>query len=485
MPIDNHLVRRLELPVVAMELAMKSLLSETTLSAEHRKSLETVHRQLEGLLRSLDDLKAGRIAEGPLVTQPGEVDLAEAFSQALGLMEGRAREKDIKLEVAELSPCSLFCDAGLLLKVFFYLLRAEVEVAPSASRIAIRAYREGENARIEVINPSRPAWPRVLPRTGPGHDLSLAQRLAHAVGGALRAKRGKERGTIILLPCSYSSPYLRVGRSQTQVNSRVQLALKQIGRIRKGLERDEKLARRMEESLSALEGAVREARSGANSLALIADEMAYREQVQQDHVAQLELDQLTFFEGVLDIARELVSFYKGLALNPERARRVARLALSIASELHLSTPQKRSIYYGALLHELVLPREEEAKSHPPDEAKTKERLQLLRALSQVSFLSKALPLSLAVHERFDGTGSPHGLKGQRIPMEARILAVADQYEALVSEALRLGPEASERVREEIMAASGTAFDPAVADAFLRAWKSRRLAIEIEEVSRGA
>ncbi len=485
MPIGNHLVRRLELPVVAMELAIKSLLSETTLSAEHRKYLETVHRQLEGLLSSLEDLKTGRIAEGPLMTQPGEVDLAEALSQALGLLEGRAREKDIKLEVAELAPCSLFCDAGLLLKVFFYLLRAEVEVAPSASRIAIRAYREGENARIEVINPSRPAWPRVLPRTGPGQDLSLAQRLAHAVGGALRAKRGKERGTLLLLPCSYSSPYLRVGRFQTQVNSRVQLALKQIGKIRKGLERNEKLTRHMEESLSSLEGAVREARSSANSLALIADEMAYREQVQQDRVAQLELDQLTFFEGVLDIARELVSFYKGLALNPERARRVARLALSIASELRLSTQQKRSIYYGALLHELVLPREEEAKAYPPDKEKTKERLQLLRALSQVSFLSKALPLSLAVHERFDGTGSPHGLKGQRIPVEARVLAVADKYEALVSEALRLGPEAVEKVRDEIMAASGTTFDPAVADAFLRAWKSRRLAIEIEEVNRGA
>src|SRR3972149_6991427 len=106
MPIGNHLVRRLELPVVAMELAMKSLLSETTLSAEHRKSLVTVHRQLEGLLRSLDDLKAGRMAEGPLVTQPGEVDLAEALSQGLGLLEGRAREKDIKLEVADLAPPS-------------------------------------------------------------------------------------------------------------------------------------------------------------------------------------------------------------------------------------------------------------------------------------------------------------------------------------------------------------------------------------------
>jgi response regulator RpfG family c-di-GMP phosphodiesterase len=485
MPTGNHLVRRLELPVVAVELAVESLLSETTLSAEHRKHLEAVHGQLEGLLRSLDDLKTGRMADGPLAVQPGEVDLAEALSQALGLLEGRAEEKDIKLEVAELSPCSLFCDAGLLLKAFFYLLRAEVEGAAPASRIAIRAYREGENAKVEVTNPSRPAWPRVLPRTGPGQDLSLAQRLAHAVGGTLRAKKGRERGTILLLPCSYRSPHLRVGRFQTRVNSRVQLSLKQIGRIRKELGRKEKLPRRLEESLSALEGAVKETRSSANSLALIADEMAYREQVQQDRVAQLELDQLTFFEGVLDIAREVVSFYKGLPLNPERARRVARLALSIASELRLSTQQKRSIYYGALLHELVSPWEEEAGVYPPDEKKTKERLQLLRALSQVGFLSQALPLSLAVHERFDGTGSPHSLKGQRIPVEARILAVADRYEALLSEALRHGPEAVERAREEIMAASGTAFDPAVADAFLRAWKSRRLAIEIEEVNRGA
>ena len=485
MPVRNQLVRRLELPVAAAELAAKSLLDDAGLSAEHRESLEAVRGQLEGVLRSLDDIRAGRMAEAPLAMQPGEVDLAEALNQALGLLEGRAREKKIKLEVAEMTPCSLFCDAGLLLKVLFYLLRAELEGAAPGSRISIRAYREGEDSRVEVVNPSRKAWPRVLSGAGPTEDLSLSQRLAHAVSGALRAKRGRERGTILLLPCGYRSPYLRVGRFQTRVNSTVQLALKQVQSIRKELGKKEKVGRRLEESLSALEGAVREARSSANSLALIADEVAYREQVQQDRVAQLELDQLTCFEGVLDISRELVTFYKGSALNPERARRVARLALSIATELRLPTQQKRSIYYGALLHELVLPREEEAKAHPADEKMTKERLRLLRALSHVGFLSKALPLSLAVHERFDGTGSPHGLKGRKIPVEARILAVADKYEAMASQALRLGPEAVDRAKEEIMADSGTAFDPAVAEAFLRAWNSRRLAIEIEEVNRGS
>jgi HD-GYP domain-containing protein (c-di-GMP phosphodiesterase class II) len=74
---------------------------------------------------------------------------------------------------------------------------------------------------------------------------------------------------------------------------------------------------------------------------------------------------------------------------------------------------------------------------------------------------------LAHHERPDGTGYPAGLTRSEIPPEARILAVADAYEAMVADrTYRMGIGA-ERAREELENGSGTQFDPLVVEAFLR------------------
>src|SRR3954467_12034548 len=75
---------------------------------------------------------------------------------------------------------------------------------------------------------------------------------------------------------------------------------------------------------------------------------------------------------------------------------------------------------------------------------------------------------LAHHERIDGRGYPHGLAGDAIPLEARILAVADAYEAMTADRpyrVSLGHDAA---REELLECSGAQFDPVVVDAFLRA-----------------
>jgi diguanylate cyclase (GGDEF)-like protein len=75
---------------------------------------------------------------------------------------------------------------------------------------------------------------------------------------------------------------------------------------------------------------------------------------------------------------------------------------------------------------------------------------------------------LAHHERIDGRGYPHGLAGEAIPLEARILAVADAYEAMTADRpyrCALGHDAA---RDELLECSGAQFDPVVVDAFLRA-----------------
>lgn len=85
-------------------------------------------------------------------------------------------------------------------------------------------------------------------------------------------------------------------------------------------------------------------------------------------------------------------------------------------------------------------------------------------LSDRLFLDKAYHIAMYHHERWDGTGYPLGLKGTEIPLEARIMAVADVYDALVSRRVYKKPMPPERAFEVLMRESGTHFDPQVIDA---------------------
>ena len=74
---------------------------------------------------------------------------------------------------------------------------------------------------------------------------------------------------------------------------------------------------------------------------------------------------------------------------------------------------------------------------------------------------------LAHHERIDGRGYPHGLAGDAIPLEARILAVADAYEAMTADRAYRAALGHDAAQQELRDGSGTQFDPAVVEAFLR------------------
>ena len=70
------------------------------------------------------------------------------------------------------------------------------------------------------------------------------------------------------------------------------------------------------------------------------------------------------------------------------------------------------------------------------------------------------------HERYDGKGYPDGLKGEAIPLEARIMALADVYDALISERVYKKAFSVEKAKEIILDGSGTQFDPALVPLFL-------------------
>ncbi len=82
-----------------------------------------------------------------------------------------------------------------------------------------------------------------------------------------------------------------------------------------------------------------------------------------------------------------------------------------------------------------------------------------------SFLRFAGEIALCHHEKWDGTGYPRGLRGEDIPLSARLMALADVYDALVSKRVYKGSLTHEEAAAEIRAGRGTHFDPDVVDAF--------------------
>jgi response regulator RpfG family c-di-GMP phosphodiesterase len=151
-------------------------------------------------------------------------------------------------------------------------------------------------------------------------------------------------------------------------------------------------------------------------------------------LAELELNASSGLEMMLEMLR---------ARHPEsyeHAQRVSRLAVNLAMTLQIGEPRLSDIERAALLHNLgrlALPDNLlRAKEHTLSEAdRARVRAYPLHGqaiLRNVPYLAAASELAVAAHERYDGRGFPHGLKGEAIPLGARIIGVANAYDELVS-----------------------------------------------------
>ena len=86
-------------------------------------------------------------------------------------------------------------------------------------------------------------------------------------------------------------------------------------------------------------------------------------------------------------------------------------------------------------------------------------------LSRIDYLAQAIDIPYAHHEKWDGSGYPRGLRGEDIPLPARIFAVIDVYDALTSDRPYRPAWTADQALAEIRAQVGRHFDPAVAEAF--------------------
>ena len=156
------------------------------------------------------------------------------------------------------------------------------------------------------------------------------------------------------------------------------------------------------------------------------------------------------------------------------SRRVAALALAIGRELGLPHEQLQALYRGGLLHDIGkigIPDRILHKPGPLDEeewAVMRRHPRLgFKVLDGVEFLMAGSEVVLYHHERYDGKGYPMGLRGDAIPLVARVFAVADAYDAMTSPRPYRAPMDSRSAIEEIVRNAGSQFDPQVVRAFLR------------------
>lgn len=214
--------------------------------------------------------------------------------------------------------------------------------------------------------------------------------------------------------------------------------------------------------------------------------------------AAIAVDNALLFEDLQRSNLELTLAYdttlegwaRALALRDdgteEHTQRVTELTVRLARAMGMRDEDLVHVRRGALLHDI-------GKMGVPDSILQKpgsldqDEWDIIRRhsthayelLSPIAFLRPALDIPHYHHERWDGTGYPHGLQGQEIPLAARIFAVVDVYDALCSGRWYHEGRPEEEARAYIREQAGKHFDPQVVEAFLRMLESDSQGIEGE------
>lgn len=155
------------------------------------------------------------------------------------------------------------------------------------------------------------------------------------------------------------------------------------------------------------------------------------------------------------------------------SRRLLVLGARLARALGLQETDIQQLQRGALLHDigkLAIPDEILLKPSTltPDEIKLMQRhpVYAKQMLSGIPFLQPSLAVAYSHHERWDGQGYPEGLKGEEIPLLARLFAVIDTWDALNSDRVYRPAWPPEQIKEYLAENAGVRFDPHIVDTFL-------------------
>jgi putative nucleotidyltransferase with HDIG domain len=200
--------------------------------------------------------------------------------------------------------------------------------------------------------------------------------------------------------------------------------------------------------------------------------------------AALAIENVKLYES---IKKDQIAIIKALAATVDakdhytlgHSQKVSQYSVMVAEELGLSGREHEIIKYAALLHDLgkiALPDDiikkpsrlseqefEVVRKHPSIGAKI---------IKEIEALAGMVPIVLHHHERFDGKGYPDGLKGEDIPIGARIVHVTDAYDTMVSARAYRDMLPPELAISELRKNAGAQFDPKIVDIFITSLRKR-------------
>ena len=179
--------------------------------------------------------------------------------------------------------------------------------------------------------------------------------------------------------------------------------------------------------------------------------------------AQLVDSQRNFFTHMTDILVAALDTH--MDLQSGHARRVAQLSNRIGRELGLDEAHRQRLHFAALLHDIGMLRIDPQRMNEPRIARQHPTLGH-RMLAPIQLWEEVAPLVLHHHEWFDGSGYPEQVAGDAIPLESRIIGLAEAFDSMTSASSYKDPVERDEAIRRVEAGSGTQFDPNVVRVFL-------------------
>ena len=194
----------------------------------------------------------------------------------------------------------------------------------------------------------------------------------------------------------------------------------------------------------------------------------------KDDIEEEHIDLVTSMKTLITIINSKDRYTYG------HVERVVIYSKLFAEHLGLSNADKNTLIYGAYMHDLGkinIPEEVLNKQMPL----TDEEWALIEAhpengvkiVEPVNTLQDTIPIIMHHHERYDGTGYPSNLKGENIPYLARVLTVIDAFDAMTFKRSYSDKKSFDEAIEELKRCSGTQFDPALAEEFIKVVKKNK------------
>jgi putative nucleotidyltransferase with HDIG domain len=200
-----------------------------------------------------------------------------------------------------------------------------------------------------------------------------------------------------------------------------------------------------------------------------------------ESLVELKSEELSRSTRQIDEVCDMTVQALGAALNlkdkesADHCQRVSQNAVKLGSLLELSGFELKNLKWGAYLHDvgkIGVPERLLLKEGDllPEERRIVEKHPIMgqAMIRNIEFLGFAVDVVLSHHERFDGSGYPHGLAGERIPLNARIFSVMDTLDAMTSDRPYRLALPHTAVRAELEDKVGSQFDPEIVKAFLAA-----------------